>query len=97
MRPSDFKFVHAVLEELGAGDIQSQINILARAVSGLVDGFQYRGDRRFVGRQVGCEAALIADRGVQALAMQNLLQGVKHFGAVAHRLRERRRADGQES
>ena len=76
-------------------DIESQINVLAGAVAGLVDGFQYRGDGRFIRRQIGREAALIADRGVQALGVQHLLQGVEHLGAVAHRLGEGRRADGQ--
>ena len=44
--------------------------------------------RRFVRRQIRREAALIAHRRVQALAVQHFFQGVEYFGAVAQRLGE---------
>jgi hypothetical protein len=39
------------------------------------------------------ETAFVADGRVQALRVQDLLQGVEHLGAVAHRFLERRGAD----
>ena len=64
-------------------------------LASFVDGFENGGEGCFVRRQVGSEAALVADRGIEPLGMQHFLEGMEHLGAVAHRFGERRRADGK--
>src|ERR1700730_15390236 len=90
-----FERIDAVLEELSAGNIQSQINVLAGPIPGLVDGFQYGRQSSLIRLKVGSEAALIADRGIDPLGMRYFLQHVETFGAIAHRFRERGRAEGE--
>ena len=69
---------------------------LAGLVAGLVDGLQDDAERLLVGPEVGREAALIAHGGGEAALGENLLQMVEHLGAIAQRLAEARRADGQD-
>ena len=49
-------------------------------------------ERRFGRGQVGGEAALVADVGVEPGLLELALEGVEHFRAPAHRLLEARRA-----
>ena len=85
--------VAAVLVELGRRAVAGERDIGARRVARLVDRLDQELQRRFVARQVGREAAFVADRRGPAAAVDHLLQRVEHLGAVAQRLAERRRAD----
>ena len=88
--------VFAVLEELGRGDVEAQVEILAREVARRLARL---GDeaQRLIGRgQIRRKAALVADVGVVPGVLQLLLQGVEDFGAHAHGVRKRLGARGQD-
>jgi hypothetical protein len=75
--------VFAVLEELGRGDVETQVEVLAGQITGRLArlGDEAQG---FFGRgQVRGEAALVADVGVVAGVLQLLLQGVEDLRAHA--------------
>ena len=79
-----FVIVHAVLEELGGGGIQGEVDFLARLVAGLLDGLEGEFQGRFRRLKIRRKAAFIADIGVVALSSGGL-QGVEYFGAHAQR------------
>ena len=66
---------------------------LPRREAGLVDRDRDQVERLLGGRQVGGEAALVAEPGGQALLLQHALQRVVGLGAPAQRLAERLGAD----
>ena len=78
--------VDTVLVKLGAGHVQTQIDVAAQLEAGLVDGGDDGLHRRLVGAEVRGEAALVAHRRGQAALMQHRLEGMEDLGAVAHRL-----------
>src|SRR5690606_24469202 len=80
--------VLAVVEELAGGDVQAQHHVLARVITGLADRLEDRLQRFLVAAQVRREAALVADRGRQASALEHRLQRVERLGARAQRLGE---------
>ncbi|MNS75658.1 hypothetical protein D3C72_1091850 [compost metagenome] len=88
--------VLAVLVELAGRAVQAQGDLFAGGVAGLVDGFQDQLDGRFVALDAGCEAAFVAHGRADAAVAQDLLQGVEHFGAVAHGLAEALGAHGDD-
>jgi hypothetical protein len=88
--------VAAVMEELGAGAIETEIDVTPRFVPGLLDGLQDDPERLFVGAQVGREASFITDGSGETLVSQDLLEVMKHLRAVAQRLAKTRRANRQD-
>jgi hypothetical protein len=91
-----FEVVTAVAEELRARHVESEIDILPRAVARLLDRLENQAERRLVRLEARGEAALIAHRRRQAALGEQLLQGVEHLCPVAQRLAEARRADRQD-
>ena len=79
--------VAAVLEELAGGDVQAQDDVLAQLVAGRLDALLDEG-QRLLGVDVGGEAALVADGGVVAGVLEQLLERVEHLGAGAQGLAE---------
>ena len=95
LRPPD---VSELLEPCaaGGGDIEAEVEILARQIAGRLTG---AGDeaQRLLGRgQVGSKAALVADIGVVARVLQLFAQGVKDFRAHAQGFREALGTGGQD-
>ncbi len=88
-----FQHVLAALVELGAGAVQGNVDVLARGIAGIANGFHDHFQGRFVGGQIGGEAAFIADRRIHALLLEHRFQGMEHFRAPAQRLAEAGRAD----
>jgi len=78
---------------MGAGRIESQRDLAAGGVPGALDGLEDQLDGVLIRRQVGREAALVADAGAEAARMQHRAQGVKDLGPDAQRLGERRSAE----
>ena len=56
-------------------------DVLAGRVARRLDALDQRLQRRLVGLQVGREAALVADRGVEAALLERALQRVEDLGA----------------
>ena len=75
------KVVAAVFEELGAGHIEGQGDLVARPVAGFLDGLDQQVTGGVVAGEVGGKAAFVAHRGGQALVVEQALEGVEHFGA----------------
>ena len=88
--------VDAVREELGARDVEPEIDVAAERVAGLLDRLDDRLQGLLVRAEVRREPALVADGRVHALRLQHALQRVEYLDAVAQALGERRRADGQD-
>ena len=93
---SAFIHIGALLEELGRGAIEAEIDVPARLEARLLDGFHDEIQRRLGARQVRREAALVAHVGVVAGILEGLLEGVEDLGAHAHRLGEAVGADGED-
>ena len=93
MRFSSLEVVGAVLEDLADRRVERDRDVVAGLVAGGLDALDQRLQRRLVGLEVGREAALVADRGVQAALLERRLQRVEDLGARAQRLGEGRRAD----
>ncbi len=85
-----------MLEKLGTRNIEAEQDVAACGEPGLVDRLHDRIERRSVGRQVGREPPLVANRGVQTLAAQHRLQCMENLRAVAQRFGKTRRADRQD-
>ena len=68
-------------------------HVVAGLVAGGVDGLHDHLDGLFVRGEVGREAALVADRGGQALGLEHRLEAVVDLGAHAQGLLEARGAD----
>ena len=86
------ELVAAVLEEFGAGDIEPEVHVPARLVTGASRWLRMMiAERRLVGVQVRGEAALVADRGREPALGEHLLERVEHLRAVAQGLAEPRR------
>ena len=85
--------VLAVLVEFAGGAIEAERDLGARLVAGLLDRQHDQLDRFFMVGHRRREAAFVADRRGQAAFVQDLLQRVEHFGAVADRFLEARCAD----
>ena len=79
--------------ELAGRDVERERDVLAELEAGRLDGLGDQVERGAVARQVGGEAALVADAGGQALLLQHRLERVVDLGALLERLAERRRAD----
>ena len=84
--------VGAVLEDLAGGRVEGDEDVLAGLVAGGLDARDEQLERGLVGGEVGREAALVADRGGQALRLQVALERVEDLGADAQALGEARRA-----
>ena len=80
--------------QLARRDVERERDVLAGLVAGLLDRLDDHGQRRLGARQIGREAALVADAGRRLAIVQQLLQRVEHLGAGAQRLGERRRPLG---
>ena len=83
----------AVPVELGGGAVQREHHVLPGRVARAVDRLQQQLDRGGVRRQVGREAAFVADRSGHALGIDQRFQLLKDLGAAAQGLAERLRAD----
>ena len=81
--------IGAVLEELAGGGVEADGDVLAGLEARRLDGLDDEVQRRFGRRQVGREAAFVADIGVVAGLFQRRLQDVEHFRAPAHGFRDR--------
>ncbi|MNX46846.1 hypothetical protein D3C86_773940 [compost metagenome] len=88
--------VLAVAVELGRGDVEGEHDVSARGVAGGLDGIH--DDREgVVGRvDLGRIAALVADGGVQAAGLEDLLERMEDLRAAAQGLGEGGRADGHD-
>ena len=85
--------VGAVVEDLADRGVERDRDVVAGRVAGGLDALDQRLQRRLVGLEVGREAALVADRGVQPALLQRRLERVEDLGARAQPLGEARRAD----
>ena len=81
------KGITTILEEFGTGNIQSQSDLFARLVAGLLNRF-HQNLARFHVAQIRSEASFITHGGAHAFVLEQSLQGVEHFGAHAQRLSE---------
>ena len=81
------------VEDLADGRVERDRDVLAGLVAGGLDALDQRLQRRLVGLEVRREAALVADRGVQAALLQGRLEVVEDLGAHRSASREARRAD----
>jgi len=88
------ELVGPVLVELGSGDVESQGDLLAGFVAGLLDGLDDQVEGLTVGVEVRGEPALVAQAGGQATVVQHLLEGVVDAGTHLDGLGERLGADG---
>ena len=89
-------FFLLLVEELGGSDVEGEGDVFAELVTGFFDSL---GDdfQRVVGAlERRGEATFVTDGGVQAHVVQDLLQRVEDFRAVAERFREGRGADGHD-
>ena len=77
------QFVLAFLVKLGGGAIQAQGDLFTGHVTGFVDGFQNHLDRGLMVGHIGGKAAFVAYRRADAFVMQNFLERVEDFRAVA--------------
>ena len=68
VRFSDSEVVDAVAVDLGDGGVEGDRDLLARHAAGALDGLDEQLHRFLVRREVGREAALVADRRRQAHA-----------------------------
>ncbi len=84
--------VGAVLEDLAGRRVEGDEDVGAGLVAGGLDPREHGLQRRLVGLEVGGEAALVADRGREALRGEALLQRVEDLGADAQALGEARSA-----
>ena len=71
------------VEELAGGDIEGDEDILAGLVAGGLDGLDEDFEGGGVAGEGGGESAFVADGGGQALALEDLLEGVEDLGAHA--------------
>ena len=71
-----------------AADVHRDPDLLARLVAGLLDRFENQIDRGGVVRQIGREAAFVADGRVELLVVQHLLEVVEDLAAAAERVAE---------
>ena len=85
--------VGAAREERARRRIERDGDVLAGLVAGRLDRLDDQFARFLVAAEIGREAALVADRGRVALALEQLGERVERLGAVAQRLGEARRAD----
>ena len=83
----------AVFVELARSAVQAQRDLLARGVTGLVDCFENQLDRRFMAGQARRKTAFVADRRAHAAVVDDFLQRMEDFGAIADRFTEGRRTD----
>ena len=84
------ELVLAVLEELAGSDVEGQDDVLAELVARRLDAFS-RNASACSASTIGREAALVADRGVVAGILEQLLQRVEDLGPGAQRLAEESR------
>ncbi len=80
----------------GGGGVHRQDEVFARLVTGIFDGLQDVLDGIFIGLEVRCETAFVADGGGVAFRLQELLEGVEDFGAPAETFLEGGSADGHD-
>ena len=79
-----------LLAELAGRHVERQREVGAELEAGLLDRLGDQVERRAVARQLGGEAALVADAGGEALLLQHRLERVVDLGALLQRLAERR-------
>jgi hypothetical protein len=75
--PSPVQVVLAVLEELRAGHVEAEQHVFAGLVAGLADRFENGFERFLVRRQIGREAAFVADRGAEATPLSTAFSAWK--------------------
>ena len=73
----------AVTEKLRAGAIQSDGDVRTRQITGLLNSLHDQLQRCFVIRETRCESTLVANCGMHSLAVQQVFQCMKYFGAAA--------------
>ncbi len=88
--------VGAPVVELARRRIERDRHVLARTVTGCLDARYEHLQGLLVGRQIGCEPALVADGRAEAALVQRALERVEDFGPHAQALREARRAIGHD-
>ncbi len=88
-----FEPVEPVPMELAGRAIERDGDLRACGVARRVDRLQNQLDRRFVTRDAGGKATLVADGCAHAVRVDQLLQCMKHFGAVADCVGKTRSAD----
>uniref|UniRef100_A0A0N4ZDA9 LigA n=1 Tax=Parastrongyloides trichosuri TaxID=131310 RepID=A0A0N4ZDA9_PARTI len=82
------QLILAVLEELGRGDVQRQVEVLARQIAGRLARLGDEGQGFFGRGQIWCKTTFVTDVGVVTGSFQGLLQGVEDFRAHAQGFRE---------
>src|SRR5690606_40329075 len=87
--------IRAVRVELGARDVEPEIDLAAERITRGLDRLADRLQRFLVRAEIRREAALVADGGVELPPFQHLLERMKHLGTATKRLREARHADRQ--
>ncbi len=86
--------VGAVAEELGAGAVDGEGDVLAGSVAGGLAGAADEGQRVLGGAEIGSEAAFVADVGAVAGIVQRLFQRMEDLRAHADAFGQGGRADG---
>ena len=82
--------------ELGGGDVEGEVDVLAELVAGVLDGEGDGIEGRLGGLELRGEAAFVTDGGGEALFLQDLLEGVEDFAAHAQAFGEGRGAEGHD-
>ena len=88
--------IGAVLEEFARSGVEAERDVRPELETRRLDRLADVVERGFRRRQIGSEAALVADIGVEAGLFQRRFQGVEHFRAPAHRLADAPGAHGQD-
>ncbi len=84
----DFVDLLGRVVELGRGRVHGDPDLLARLVAGLFDRGEDHVDRGGVVRQIGREAAFVADGRAEPLVVQHLLEMVEDLAAATDRVAE---------
>ena len=79
--------------KLGRGGIEREINVLARLVTGVLDGLNDGFQRVFHALEIGRESAFVADGGAETAFLQDGFERVKRLGDGAQAFAERRQAE----
>ena len=89
-----FQMVFAVFVELAGSAVHCEQYVFAGFVTGGDNGFLHQLQCFFVGVQVGCKTAFVADGSREAFVVTQFFQGVEHFGTAAQGFAEGFGADG---
>ena len=88
--------VFAVLVELGGGAVQADGDLLTRGVACGGNGIENHLDRGFMAGHIRGKAAFIAYGNAHAFVVNDFLERMKHFRAIAQGFAKGRRADGND-